>query len=60
MVPHGAIVVKVESDGPISSPTRVPTRTLYERLDARKNSNFSDPKVGFHPDVHTESELGPE
>ena len=53
-------LVKVESDGPISSPTRGPTRTLYERRDGVQ---LSDPKnLNFcgHLDVHTESELGPE
>ena len=29
-------------------------------VNACKNSNFSDPKVGVHPEVRTESELGPE
>ena len=52
--------LKVGSDGPNSSPTRAPTRTLYERLDGLqlldpRNLNFCG-----HLDVHTESELGPE
>ena len=42
---YAPVRVKVGSDGPISSPTRVPTRTLYELLDGLqlldpRNLNF--------------------